>query len=141
MLSSLLQPVIRFVDRDEIELVLPWEIETRIGKLRVLSGARSDGASVPDVIDGLEGFHRLEGDTLPAAFAHDMLYAAELCDRETADQILHDLLIASGISALRAAIYRDAVRIGGGYVWTKHTPESIAAARRMAAILPKEVLS
>ena len=131
---NLLQPIIRFVTTREAELVEPWEIQTRAGLLRVLPGARTDGASIPRIVDGLEGYHHFEGDTMPAVMAHDQLYAGELCDRKIADLVLYDLLIANGVSRFRAGVYLNAVSVGGERTWKFHTPETIIETRRFASL-------
>lgn len=129
------QPAIRFVSEDIAMLVLPWLMPMSIGQLHVMPGATTDGAST-GFASHISGYEHFRGDTFPAAFAHDQLYATELVDRETADGILRDLLIANGVSPERAEVYFAAVRMFGGDVWAKHTPESIAQARQFVSILP-----
>jgi len=131
------QPVIRFVSAREAELVQPWEIETRVGRLIVYPGVRTDGASIPRLLDGLEGYHHFDGETFPACFAHDQLYAGELCPRAQADLVLYDLLVENGVSALRAGTYLNAVKIGGGATWKAHTPATIAATRALVLLYPR----
>ena len=133
---NLPEPDIEFIDARNVVLKSPWSIVTGIGRLDVDAGATSDGASTPEIIWAIPGFVPFEGDTLPAAFAHDQLYAGELCDRLTADNILRDLLIANGVSWLRATAYFYAVRAFGGIVWARHTDASQAAARQFARIEP-----
>jgi hypothetical protein len=130
------QPSTKFVSAKEAVLVAPWEITTRAGVLRVLPGAITDGASVPELIDGLPGYHHFEGDTMPAACAHDMLYASQLCDRKTADFILFDLLIDNGVSSARAGAFYNAVHLFGDSIWSKHCIAALIAARRLISLTP-----
>ena len=102
---KLVEPIVDFIDERNIALVSPWSIVTSIGTISVIPGATSDGASTPEVIWSIPGFDPFEGDTFPAAFAHDQLYAGELCPREQADQILYELLRANGVGWLRANTY------------------------------------
>ena len=131
---NLQEPVVEFMDERNIILVDAWSIATSAGIISVLPGATSDGASTPEIIWSLPGFNPFEGDTFPAAFAHDQLYAGELCPREQADQVLKELLIANGVSWERAETYWAAVREFGGNVWNTHTPEGIALARKFATL-------
>jgi hypothetical protein len=131
---NLSQPIIQFVSQSEAALAQPWEIATDAGLLRILPGFRTDGASIPGVLDGLPGYHHFEGDTFPAAFAHDALYASQLCDRHTADEVLFDLMVANGVSDARAGAYFNAVRVFGGRVWQGKSAASIANARKFVTL-------
>lgn len=135
---TLPQPIIQFVSQDEAKLVQPWEILTRAGLLRVMPGITTDGASVPGAIDGLPGYHHFEGDTFPAAFAHDMLYAGHLCDRKLADEVLRDLMVANGVPEARADAFYGAVRLFGNRAWTEHTPDRVDVARKFLALIPNQ---
>lgn len=130
------QPHIEFVSARNVELIDPWEIQTSAGLLHVKTGIISDGASIPRIFWRIPGFAPYEGDTLPAAFAHDCLYASELVDRKTADDIIYELLRENGVGYLRASMYWRAVRGFGGFVWRRHTAESIATAREYVILNP-----
>jgi hypothetical protein len=129
-------PRVQFIARRTIRLVDWWSVETALGTLMVRVGAESDGASIPSVLWGLPGMAAFAGDTLPAAFAHDQLYAAELVDRAAADEIFRDLLRRCGVGSVRAWLMYRSVRTFGGAVWRRHTPASIQKARRYAAFFP-----
>ena len=132
----LTEPIVAFIDERNVRLCAPWQIQTAAGLLICQPGAESDGASIPELFWSIPGYNPFEGDTLPAAFAHDQLYGGELCDRATADGVLFDLLRANGVSWLRANNYWLAVRAFGGLTWSNHTPASIAT-NRACAILVK----
>lgn len=96
--------------------------------LTVQPGFQTDGGSIPRFLqDRVSPL----GKYLLAFLVHDVLYAGEFCDRATADWIFLELLEYLGASwIVRNACYL-AVRAGGGFVWKKHTPESVADARRL----------
>ena len=129
------QPIIAVIDELNVRLCAPWQISTSAGIMVCQPGAESDGASIPEIIWSIPGFSAFEGDTLPAAFAHDQLYGGELCDRATADNVLFDLLRANGVSWMRAKSYWMAVRTFGGLTWSQHTSSSIAETRQFAKLI------
>jgi Protein of unknown function (DUF1353) len=133
-MNTSLQPHIEFIDQEHITVTDPWTVETTVGTLSVRCGADSDGASIPPVINAIPGFNKFEGDTLPAALAHDMLYATELCTRAEADWVFYILLRANGVSWWRARTYYRMVRIFGGFTWKKHTMKTIVEARRYVTL-------
>jgi len=128
------QPIFKFVDERNVVVTQTWNITTRAGLLTILPGFTSDGASVPDFIDGLPGFQRFNGSTIRAALAHDWFYAAEAVDRHTADEILRDILLQDGSSQAHADAFFAAVEAFGWSVWLKHTSETIANARNFGAL-------
>jgi membrane protease subunit (stomatin/prohibitin family) len=129
------QPVVTFINERNVRLVEQWQIATCAGILVCVPGAESDGASIPEVFWSLPGYNPFEGDTLPAAFAHDQLYGGELCDRATADSVLYQLLRAGGVSWFRANTYWLAVRAFGGFTWSSHNPASVAENRKCAKLI------
>jgi threonine/homoserine efflux transporter RhtA len=117
-------------------LAEPWRCRLGDGRwLMVHPGAESDGASIPRALWPLVG-PRYHATTFPAAFAHDMLYAAELVSRQQADNEFRALLVKFGVSAVKAKLYYWAVRRFGWCVWMRHTKDSIAAARMFAEVQP-----
>ncbi len=125
-------PTVRFDGKREVVLMAPWSVVTPHGTLHAEVGARSDGASIPRLLWGIPGFAGFSGDTLPAAFAHDQLYAGELTARWKADDIFRQILVRCGVSRPRAFIMYRAVRDFGGIMWSRHTPESVEIARKFA---------
>ena len=75
-----------------------------------------------------------------AAAVHDWLYTCQTVDRATADAVLREAGIASGVPAWRMALMWAGVRIGGGSHWTtpgqeqaEHVACAITEAQREAA--------
>lgn len=85
------------------------------GRLLVVpAGFVSDLASVPRV----PGVFDLLGDRFHrAAYVHDWLYTAHPVDRETADRVLREAILASGGSVEQADAYFAGVRLGGWRRW------------------------
>jgi hypothetical protein len=113
-------------------LTQPWVCETRAGYLAVRPGFTSDGASVPSIFWAWVS-PRYDRKTFAAAFAHDALYAGELCLREIADWTFYDIL-RERCPRWKAALMTWAVRKCGGVVWDRHTDESIEAARKLCCV-------
>jgi hypothetical protein len=103
--------------------------------LQALPGCDSDGASVPRLFHSLRYFGPFVPETWPGAFAHDLLYAAELLSRPEADRIFRALLIRGGTPASKAVIMFAAVRLCGWYPWNRHAPESVAAYRERVRLV------
>ena len=97
-------------------------------------GFATDGASIPSWAWRVIG-HPWSKDLLPHALAHDALYAGELLTREECDQWFLDSMALAGVSWVKRYAIYEAVRLGGGNVWRKHTAEGIAAARRDAQLV------
>jgi hypothetical protein len=113
-----------------------WWIDTSAGRLRVLRGYITDGASIPRVFWITTGFP-VDPDLLPAALAHDCLYGGEMVPRKQADDIFHELLRTNGVGRYRAWKCWLAVRLFGGAVWARHTFESIAFTRAYASFVDR----
>ena len=106
------------------------EIHTRAGRLRIISGFVTDGASIPR----LPGFwlligHPMQGDVLPAAICHDGLYSAKITTRKMADQILLDIMCVYAVNRVKARIIWAAVRLFGWAAWCGRKMSSVRAAR------------
>jgi hypothetical protein len=111
-----------------------WWCHLSRGRLLVVEpGFQSDGMSVPRFLWPLVGPY--EPKSFPAAFCHDALYCSELVKREVADDEFRRILLGYGMKPWVADGCYKAVRWLGWIVWRKHTPESIAAARRFCRII------
>lgn len=107
-----------------------------IGRGRTLivqGGFMADGGTVPPLAYSLVG-HPLQGRSLPGFWAHDALYASELLPRAEADAILHALNAKCGVPTWKHTIFYMCVQAAGWAVWLRHTPASVAAARRLVSI-------
>ena len=119
-------------------LASAWVCELSDGRaLLVHPMARSDGASIPRILWPFVG-PRFAATTFPAAFCHDMLYMAELVTRSQADREFMRLLLMFGVSGIKARLYWLAVRGFGGFVWARHTPDTIAEAQMFAELIPAD---
>ncbi|MEN9362165.1 MAG: hypothetical protein RL095_3700 [Verrucomicrobiota bacterium] len=77
-----------------------------------------DGASVPRAFWSIIGAPN-EPDFMLAALLHDWLYWSHQWTKAKADAALRDLLVASGVSAIRAGAMFRAVDLFGGTAWRK----------------------
>lgn len=78
-------------------------------------GMTTDFASVPRVAVAFA----LCGDSAHAASAlHDDLYSTHIVDRATADAVLREAALVSGVPAWRAFLLWAGVRIGGASHWS-----------------------
>lgn len=120
-------------------LAVAWICLLSGGKaLLVHPMARSDGASIPRFLWSVFS-PRYDARSFPAAFCHDMLYQSELLTRSQADAEFHRLLLAFGVSGIKARLYWLAVRGFGWAVWARHTPDSVAEARMFAELIPADI--
>lgn len=99
--------------------------------ITIKKGYRFDGASVPRlfwtlVISPME--------IVASALIHDAWYDAELGDRKAGDQLLRETMYLEGASDFQQVCVYWAVRLFGGFCWNRHTPESIAEARKYVKI-------
>ncbi len=116
-------------------LTAPWRCELieHSGTLYVDAEFVTDGASIPRIAWSIVG-HPMAEDYVVSALAHDALYAAELLPRPACDSEFRAQLKLAGVNILRRNEFYLAVRLGGGIVWGRHTPQSVAAARLIARI-------
>ena len=103
---------------------------TRVGSVTVRAGFISDGASLPINL----GWSHWDAETAAAAVLHDGLYESELVMRSAADIVLRETMRRHGCSRFRTCTYLFFVRTLGWLVWRKHTPESVAKARKMVSV-------
>lgn len=115
-------------------LSVRWQCELSGGLvLDVSPGARSDGASIPWLFRPFVG-PRYNARTFPGAFAHDMLYAAELLPRAQCDREFRRIVKMFTHDRLASAYYYG-VRVGGWYVWMRHKRDQVLAARRFCRVV------
>ena len=130
------QPKIQWLsDTPLVVLLQDWRCDLPCGAiLEVDAGFQYDGASVPRWAWTLAG-HPFAQDTLPAATAHDALYAAQLYDRGFTDRIFKRHLDASGASYRKRKIYWAAVRVGGRRAWRRRTEADREFYREMIRVV------
>ncbi|WP_160165061.1 DUF1353 domain-containing protein [Chrysiogenes arsenatis] len=105
-------------------LTAPLVWRDDVGLIRVKKGFTFDGASIPRALWSLVG-SPFTGDYTRAACLHDALYASELLSRHAADLLFFQAMLSDGVRYSKAAVMYCAVRVGGWFVWRKHTPKSI----------------
>lgn len=115
----------------EVSGVLP---DGRAFTVRVAVGFSFDGCSVPRLLWRLCG-HPMEVPRVAAALAHDWLYAAHVCDRETADEIFREICKLVGLGAIRRNVEYYALRVAGGAAWNSHGAEDQEFARAHGALV------
>lgn len=98
-----------------------WAVKGRLpdGRVFVISindGFAFDGASIPRALWRVCG-HPQEIPRLAAALAHDWLYRAHVCSRETADMIYREISRMLGISAIQYCTEYRTLRWFGGKAW------------------------
>lgn len=97
-------------------------------------GMATDGASVPRSCWRIIG-HPFSKDILPHALAHDGLYAAELMTRAECDKWFLDSMTLAGIGYIKRTAIYAAVRMFGGWVWSRHNTKGVEAARNDVQLL------
>lgn len=102
-------------------------------------GFVTDGASVPWLFRGF--FPRMGTKSDGAALIHDILYGAELVDRDTADKLFHVACLHFGTTKLKADLMYSALVVGGWWTWRKHTEQSIADNRKYVSSLSVDLQS
>ena len=66
-----------------------------------------------------------------AAVVHDFCYGTELYPRKRCDEIFLEAMEVLAVSLWKRRVIYTAVRIGGRFVWKKHTKQSIAECRKL----------
>ena len=91
----------------------------------------TDGASIPNtpMIRWLIG-HPFSMPLLPCALVHDALYAGELLPRNECDWLFLELMKRAKIGWVKRNAVWSAVRLGGTFVWARHTVDSVLKARK-----------
>ena len=102
---------------------LRHKLVARWGGARIIvwPGYVFDGASIPRAAWRLVGHPW--GDYAPAACIHDILYDSEIWPRKDADKCLRDLIATLPVNRFRRWLIYQAVRLGGGPTWKKHTDQ------------------
>ncbi|HPS07325.1 MAG TPA: hypothetical protein PLG22_07320 [Kiritimatiellia bacterium] len=104
----------------------------------LLPGFWTDGGSIPRAAWSIVG-DPWQLPCLAYFLPHDADYAAELRYRGTCDtRLLQGMRLDGHVDAAkRVAIYRS-VRDFGGICWNRHTPEGVAAARKLCRVVGEE---
>ena len=114
-----------------VDGILP---DGRVFIVRVAAGFTFDGCSIPRALWRICG-HPMEVPRVAAALAHDWLYAAHVCDRETADAIYAAICRAVGMGSVRTWVEHKALRLCGSAAWNGHGADDQEFARAHGALL------
>ena len=126
-------PIYQGVCGNEHVLAVDWRVsgvlpDGREFHVAVRKGFSFDGASIPRFLWRLCG-HPLEVPRVAAALAHDWLYAAHVCDRETADAIYRAVCELVGMGSIRRDVEYYALRLCGSAAWNSPGSAEISFAR------------
>jgi hypothetical protein len=108
-----------------------WLDERRL--FQMLPGFPSDGASVPRLFWSLCSPY--QPDTFPAVLFHDGGYAGELQIQHANDLDMRRLMLRNNTRRIKADFMFAAVWTCGWAMYRRHTPESIAEARKFCRIV------
>ena len=97
--------------------------------VHVMPGFKTDGASIPRLLWPIFG-SPYDPDIIAAAIGHDAMYRGRIVPRRDADNAFRDMMEANGIPARKRRRIWLGVRLFGWLTWLRHTPESVAEARR-----------
>ncbi len=100
-----------------------------------IHGFWTDGASVPLIFWTSSTISPFSMPFLCSALPHDAVYAAELFDRSTCDNLLLEWACMAGCSWYQRNAAYTAVRAAGWAVWDRHTKQSIADAREVCQVV------
>ena len=123
-------------DGTEWTLDQDWSSPPLNGKvITIKAGYKTDGASIPQACWSIIG-SPMEVPLLGPALCHDALYSGELVpDPSTADWMLLQYAQMAGIGWAKRNLVWSAVRLFGWTVWNRHTSDSVAASRKLVALI------
>ena len=128
------KPAVRPLAGTDYVLEEDFYFPARVGEwdvvVHVKPGFRTDGASIPRWLWIVFG-SPYDPDIMAEAIAHDAMYRGRIVPRKEADNAFRDMMKKRGV--IRAWKRRRiwlGVRLFGWLTWLRHTPESVAEARR-----------
>jgi hypothetical protein len=99
-------------------------------------GFYTDGISVPALAWSVFRLQPFSMPELCAALGHDLVYSGELVPRKDCDNWIREWCKMVGVAAARRNVIYQCVHSLGGFVWKRHTPQTIAAARALCQVAP-----
>ena len=135
-MQPLPQPCLQPIEgSDNMTVVQAYTVDLPVvnKRLTILPGFVTDGASIPSLFWSCAG-DPFSPHFVAAAVCHDALYSGELTTRDNADEIFLELLEIEGLGWFHRNLFWFAVRVAGWTVWDEHTPETIAAARKLCSL-------
>ena len=120
-------------DGVHIRLEAPLTFQDSLGRFWTAeAGTVSDGTTEPKELWGIEGLSPFTGLCRDAAIMHDRNYAHSV-DKDMADNLFYEGIVASGGSVAIATALYEAVHLFGRAAWTD---DAIQNAKYAAAQLP-----
>jgi hypothetical protein len=127
------KPAVRPLKSPDYELAQDFYFPAKVGEwdvvVHVKPGFRTDGASIPRCLWFIFG-SPYDPDIFPSAIGHDAMYRGEIVPRKDADAAFLRMMEASGVRKRKRRLVWIGVRRFGWITWLRHTPESVAEARR-----------
>jgi hypothetical protein len=109
--------------RPKFKTEVPFMVYINRKPFAIPAGVEFDYASVPRWLTNI--FPPNHPNWQAASLLHDVAYQGELWPREFCDKLFLSAMTRTGVSWLKRHTMWLAVRIGGGFTFKKHTPESI----------------
>lgn len=128
------KPAVKPLEGDTYELVDDFYFRAKVEGWEVIvhvkPGFTTDGASIPRWLWPVFG-SPYDPDIMAAAIGHDAMYRGEIVPRADADAAFRRMMKANGVVRWKRRRIWLGVRLFGWITtWRKHTPESVAEARR-----------
>ena len=127
------KPAIRPLKGADYVLAEDFYFPAKVGEwdvvVHVKPGFRTDGASIPRLLWPVLG-SPYDPDIIAQSIAHDALYRGRIVPRRDADAAYSSLMESTGVRKRRRRRLWIGVRLFGWLTYLRHTPESVAEARR-----------
>ena len=117
----------------EFELIEDLTYQNEEIAVTAKKGLITDGASIPRWAWRFIG-SPFTGKYTGAALIHDALYMAEALPRKQCDNLFLEMLEVEGVSYWKRYAMYWTVRVGGGWVWKKHTKESVEKGKKYCEV-------
>ena len=127
------KPAVRPLEGSDYELAQDFYFPAKVGEWKVVvhvkPGFRTDGASIPRFLWFIFG-SPYDPDIFPSAIGHDAMYRGRIVPRRVADAAFRDMMAENGVPERKRRAILRGVRLFGWITWLRHTPESVAEARK-----------
>ena len=127
------KPTVRPLEGTDYVLAQNFYFPAKVGvwdvTVHVKPGFRTDGASIPRFFWRVLG-SPYDPDVMAASIGHDAMYRGRIVPRRAADAAFRTMMAASGAPKRKRRLIWIGVRLFGWITWLRHTPESVAEARR-----------
>jgi hypothetical protein len=107
--------------------------------IRVKSGFDFDAASIPKIFWSIIG-SPFTGNYVEPATVHDALYSSEYFNRKQCDDIFLEVMKANNVSKFKRYAMYGAVRLFGGFVWSKHVKDEVNEYKKFISVEYKPIM-